>query len=191
MKFNNCELILFSRSAFAVFFAIFEVSRRTAARARSFGTRVSQSISSKHISPHVGSHIPRVAHGVVIVGGGMLAGLSYDLVCRPFDIARRTVLSHRPRRSKTKPVPSASNINSPASHSSPFQTPQSTVNILAHKLESEGFLSFFENPSRSALSSNSGTSTWLRTLGRLGPWGIAFLAWETFGPELSPAHGLQ
>lgn len=121
----------------------------------------------------------------------MLAGLSYDLVCRPFDIARRTVLSHRPRRSKTKPVSSsASNINSSLTHCSSAQT-RSTVNILTHKLKSDGVLSFFENPARSALSSSSGTSTWLRTLGRLGPWGIAFLAWETFGPELSPTHGLQ
>ncbi|GJJ14679.1 hypothetical protein Clacol_008945 [Clathrus columnatus] len=180
--------------AFAVFFSIFEISRRAAVRARSFSARVLGSVPPDRLSSHVKSHAPRVVHGFVIVGGGVFAGLSYDFVCRPFDVARRTIASQMSScKLKKRPIPSTNHDHPiiPSSHSSSSRA-RSIVNILANKFKSEGPSSFFVSSLKSALSSSSTgtTSKWLYTLGRLGPWGIAFLAWETFGPELSPVHGV-
>ncbi|KAF8511785.1 hypothetical protein BU17DRAFT_77447 [Hysterangium stoloniferum] len=143
--------------AFAVFFAIFEISRRVAARTRNFSRKVLDSMSTK-VSPAARRHVPRVVHSVAIISGGILAGISYEFVSRPFDVARRCI------------------------HVSGRQN-QSMRDILLRKAQNDGLLSFFRDPAPQVPVPPSGY-TWLRTLGRLGPWGVAFLAWENFGPEL-------
>ena len=140
--------------AFAVFFAIFDVSRRVAARASSFAKRVAESVLTK-ATPATQMHASRIVHSTTIVTGGLFAGLAYELVCRPFDVARRSL----------------------------HDTQHSIGTTLITKFREEGVLAFFRDPTRTALSSGSGY-TWLRTLARLGPWGVGFLVWENFGPEL-------
>ena len=170
------------KKAFAVFFAIFDISRRTAARARSLAEHFSN--TSTHLTPSIKAHVPGIVHSTSIVTGGLLAGLSYEFVCRPFDVARRYISisaaaiedqRHRPHRHRL--------------HST-------TINVLVDKLKTEGLRSFFRPPTLlSSSSRSSGQSSpkpayaytytytwWLRMLGRVGPWGVAFLAWENFGP---------
>jgi hypothetical protein len=140
---------------FAVFFAIFDMSRRAAARARSMAERVSNTLSMQE-TPSVKVYAPRVVHSTTIVTGGMLAGLSYELVCRPFDVARRCI------------------------HISTIEGHRHSIRqVLANKVREDGLLSFFRDPMASLSASNN---TWLRMLGRVGPWGVAFLAWENLGP---------
>jgi hypothetical protein len=116
-------------------------------------------------------HFPRTVHGFVLVSGGVVAGLAYEFLCRPFDVARKTVHLHR------------------ISHE---LKDRSAASVLTRKLQEEGLLFFFRDPS--ATNDPSGSSVpvtrrrlyaVLRTLGRLGPWGVGFLAWEAFGPGLS------
>lgn len=117
-------------------------------------------------------NLPRVVHGVTLVAGGVTAGLAYELVCRPWDVARKlayldriqSTTAHRPRRI--------------------------LFNILARKIREDGILSFFRNPAgegETALSSpgRKRLSAAARTLGRVGPWGVGFLVWEAFGPGIS------
>ena len=116
-------------------------------------------------------HLPRVVHGVTLVAGGVTAGLTYELVCRPWDVARKlerlerikSATIHRPR---------------------PY-----LFNILAHKVHQDGFLSLFRNPAQEETTPNCLRRQRLlaiaRTVGRVGPWGIGFLVWEAFGPGIS------
>ncbi|KAF8581218.1 hypothetical protein K439DRAFT_1636374 [Ramaria rubella] len=143
---------------FAVFFAIFDVSRRTAAGARTFSERVLETMSVP-VSARVRTYSPRVVHSTAIVMGGLLAGISYEFICRPFDVARRCI--------------NASVIE---------RHHMSIASILVNKVEADGILSFFRDPTRT-MTPRAPTYTWLRTLGRVGPWGVAFLAWENFGPN--------
>lgn len=101
------------------------------------------------------TYTPRVVHSVAIVSGGLLAGLAYEFVCRPFDAARRYV--HAPER-RTKPMMAA----------------------LVAKVKTDGILFFFKHPLRPAAA--GGYYRWLRVLGRVGPWGVGFLVWENVGP---------
>lgn len=110
-------------------------------------------------TPVVKVYAPRVVHSTTIVAGGLLAGLSYELVCRPFDVARRCI------------------------HISTIEGHRDAIwRVLANKIREDGLLSFFREPVVSLSASNN---TWLRMLGRVGPWGVAFLAWENFGPDVS------
>ena len=95
-----------------------------------------------------------------IVAGALLAGLSYELVCRPFDGARRYI-----------------NISTVERHQ------DSRWSVLANKAREDGIVSFFRDPTPS-LASSSSSSAWLRMLARVGPWGVAFLARENFGPDV-------
>ena len=114
-------------------------------------------------------HLPRVVHGFTLVAGGATAGLAYEVICRPWDVTRRLAdieqvqayAAHRPRRY--------------------------LIDSIARKIHDDGLLSFF----RDAAGKEEGTFrnqkllVAARTLGRVGPWGVAFLVWETFGPGIS------
>ena len=114
-------------------------------------------------------HLPRVVHGFTLVAGGATAGLAYEVISRPWDATRRLAdieqfqahAAHRPRRF--------------------------LIDSIARKIHDDGLLSFF----RDAAGKEEGTFrnqkllVAARTLGRVGPWGVAFLVWETFGPGIS------
>ena len=160
-------------TGFAVFFSIFELTRRAAASVKdctvnAMSTRWEDEKLAK-------SQIPRVVHGSALVGGGVLAGLAYEMVGRPWDVARRAV--H---------LQAISNTGTSTLHV--FRT-------LVAKAEKDGILSFFRVPSAISLESGPVSNvsalrrrlfSALRVLGRVGPWGAGFLIWEAFGPGLAP-----
>lgn len=167
-KFHSREYALDSKgqTGFAVFFAIFEVTRRLAADAKV--------ASYTHIKRRDGedcaqSHIPRIANAVTLVTGGAVAGLAYEFVCRPWDAARKAV--------------HVDHIIAAHEH-------HTVSSILLHKVKEEGWSSFFQAPRVHV--HETFTSPWhrrlhsaLRTVARVGPWGVGFLVWEAFGPGLS------
>lgn len=66
----------------------------------------------------------------------------------------------------------------------------SALHAVLQKYRDEGFLSFFRNPAAMLHADASGGGhrrlyTLLRTLGRVGPWGVGFLVWEAYGPGLN------
>lgn len=120
-------------------------------------------------SQGVQKHGPRVAHALTLVTGGAVAGLAYEIACRPWDIARKAVHVDRV-------VAGPEHLSVPS--------------ILLQKLRDEGWVSFFKPPvvhehDPQASPMQRRMHTLGRTLGRVGPWGIGFLAWEAFGPGLS------
>jgi hypothetical protein len=111
-------------------------------------------------------HFPRAMHAIVLVSGGVLAGLAYELSCRPWDVARKAVHADR--------------LADPRSHS--------TILAVTRKVRDDGFLVLFRSPTH--ILDHGGTpharlQTVLRTLARVGPWGVGFLVWEAFGPGLA------
>ena len=110
-------------------------------------------------------HLPRTVHGVTLVSGGVIAGLSYELLSRPFDIARRFVQEDRLL---------------------PTQKQHSAAIALMNRIKQDGILIFFNGFSSGSAASTSGSIgnrrlyVMLRTLARVGPWGVGFLVWEAF-----------
>ena len=161
---------------FAVFFAIFDITRRCAAETKA----MSQTVLDRTPQVLLGSesdrrfrsvrkHTPRVVHATTLVTGGAIAGLAYELVSRPWDAMRRAV--HHDRLA-------------------PVREQHSIAGIILHKAREDGVLSFFANPAHvhhdpSASRTRRRLNTALRTLGRVGPWGVGFLVWEAFGPGIS------
>jgi len=152
---------------FAVFFTIFEFTRRIASQLKSasavFATDRDLSRSTKG---------PKVIHGTTLVAGGVVAGLAYEFTGRPFDIARRTVHTYEiTHNSATRPnfVRRTTNI----------------VHALKAKADEEGPRVFFRLSSDERTASALSTPwrqrlfSTLRILGRVGPWGIGFLIWES------------
>ncbi|PFH50081.1 hypothetical protein AMATHDRAFT_4326 [Amanita thiersii Skay4041] len=160
---------------FAVFFSIFEITRRTASYAKDaalYVTRRSPDDDSEatRIKSHQ-QHLPRIIHSIVLVAGGATAGFAYEKVCRPWDVARHMVQS--------------SNVTS--SGGNRFRN---IVTVLLGRIREDGLLPFIRDPD--SLRNVSHTTLYrqrlykaLRTLGRVGPWGIGFLVWEAYGPGLS------
>lgn len=174
---------------FAVFFAVFDVSRHLANEMAAYLDpsitlrRVAQVTSSegeeeeedrfKPSSLSKESHA-RIGHGIVLASGGIAAGLGYEYVSRPFDNARR-IVSHT-----THTAPDAR-------HS--FWT---IMSIMTRHVHENGVISLLAShqPSASSTAAETGSSVLraralilLRALGRLGPWGIGFLMWEGFAPD--------
>ena len=77
---------------FSVFFSMFELTRKTAIAVKSVATHNLVKRDSLKVED---SNLSRIVHGSVLVSGGILAGVSYELVGRPFDVARRAVYLHR------------------------------------------------------------------------------------------------
>ena len=103
----------------------------------------------------------------------VIAGLAYEKLCLPWDVARRTI-----QLQKFTHIPGERS---------------STTTLLLRKLREDGLSSFFEEYGRASLHETSLPPTrrylynTMRTLGRAGPWGIGFLVWEVSGYGLSSA----
>lgn len=157
---------------FGVFFSIFDVTRRIASRTKAASQNIAHDITiGEDRGKSLQRHFPRTIHGIVLVSGGVVAGLAYELLCRPFDVARKVVhldsISHELKD-------------------------RSASLALTRKFQEEGLLFFFRDPlavHNIKGPAESATRRRLynvaRTLGRLGPWGVGFLVWEAFGPGLS------
>jgi len=154
-------------TGFAIFFSIFEVTRRVALQARERATNFIRAQFSTDES--VLRHSPKIFHGMILVSGGVLAGLAYELAGRPWDHARRIVHIH--------------NLQTPAAAYSPWVS-------IARKSREDGLHAFFRSPlpriveSEQSVGYRPRLTIALRTLGRVGPWGVGFLVWEAFGPGL-------
>jgi hypothetical protein len=125
----------------------------------------------------------RIVHGVTLVGGGVVAGLAYEVVCRPFDNARRWVHLDDLRKAVDQSTMKGGKTES-RSHV--------VARVVLEKFK-EGPLPFFANPQQFVHSAEpsisvSTASRWmhagLRTLARVGPWGIGFLLYESMGGGL-------
>lgn len=118
----------------------------------------------------VKANTERVAYAGVLVGGGAIAGLTYEVVGRPFDNAR-----HLARAEQLAP-----------------HTPHRTlVQLLATKLRHEGPLSFLKDPLAQPVPPGY-VPRWQqrlysasRALARVGPWGVGFLAFEYWSPSVN------
>jgi hypothetical protein len=119
---------------------------------------------------------------VTLVTGGVVAGLGYELACRPFDNARRWVyLDDRHKRGERL-----------ASGAVKVESRIHVVSrVVLEKLKSEGILAFLANPQQVTHTTEtygSGASRalhgMLRTLARVGPWGVGFLLYESLGGNL-------
>lgn len=98
----------------------------------------------------------------------MIAGLAYESICLPWDVARRTVQLDR------------------ITHAPSQQSP--VISLILQKAREDGVLSFLQahdHRSHHVSDVHSGIRRKiygiLRTVGRVGPWGIGFLVWETYG----------
>ncbi|KAI0797629.1 hypothetical protein C8Q75DRAFT_801562 [Abortiporus biennis] len=153
---------------FALFFSIFELTRRIATRGKTYTENLA--FLQKDEGTLRVSHAPRIVHAITLVAGGAGAGLAYEIACRPWDIARKTVHIDRITSANEK---------------------HSIVTILMRKLRDEGMRSFFANPVGHVATDTSSSplrrrvNSMLRTVARVGPWGVGFLMWEVFGPGIS------
>ncbi|KAH7341886.1 mitochondrial carrier domain-containing protein [Rhizoctonia solani] len=172
---------------FALFFATFDVSRHVA-------THVSHVLAPTGIEdrnswkPFPGIH--RVAQSLVLVGGGVIGGIGHELIARPFDTARRIIYIHNTHiRVESAKQLKKYHLFDPISNLSYRQTLMSnmttSVNVLKEAIKEEGLTSFFRSTTPTSFDSRSSPyqrlQTALRTLGRVGPWGIAFVVWEATG----------
>ncbi|KAH6918719.1 hypothetical protein BKA70DRAFT_1136913 [Coprinopsis sp. MPI-PUGE-AT-0042] len=144
--------------AFGAFFAVFEITRQLSSavasqsseRLEQYGLTRSKSIS-------------KVLNACTLVTGGVIAGLVYESVSRPFDRVRRIVETH--------------------SAEPPHSGTRSMVALVREAIRQEGLGTLYREPVASVPSS------WLvrcgRTLARVGPWGIGFLVWESYGSGLN------
>lgn len=154
------------QTGFAVFFTMFELTRRAAVQVKLAVEARCRDEERRGQAVH--RSVPRVAHAVALVSGGAGAGLAYELACRPWDIARKTI-----------------HINQ-VLH--PSERPSNFV-LLWRKLKDDGLGAFIRNPSPATHDESRSLAhrrirTGLRTLARVGPWGVGFLVWESFGPGL-------
>jgi hypothetical protein len=154
-----------------VFFSIFEVTRRLAISAKTFSQSFVQVVSGdddKDKRMSVLRHSPRIVHATTLVCGGTIAGLAYEMVCRPLDNARKAVHLDR--------------ISACGHHS--------ITTVLLRQLRDDGVASFFKDPTAHLHDAVAQTSrpklhAFFRTLGRISPWGLAFICFEAFGPGIS------
>lgn len=155
-----------------MFFTIFEVTRHVAKDLKLYSLGFVQSFKVADASRPTAMErqLPRVVHGFTLVAGGATAGLAYEVACRPWDATRRLAhieqvqadATHRPRRY--------------------------LIDSIARKIHDDGLLSFFRDAAgkeEGPLPRYQKLLVAARTLGRVGPWGVAFLVWETFGPGIS------
>ncbi|OCH86558.1 hypothetical protein OBBRIDRAFT_761133 [Obba rivulosa] len=152
---------------FAVFFAIFDLTRRAALEMKTTVQSLVQKPDTQDSS--LRRHAPRIAHASTLVAGGVMAGLAYEVACRPWDAARKAVHIHQVTSSSQK---------------------HSIVAILLQRIRQEGVLSYFRNPTHgshdtSVTAIRRRVYSAMRTLARVGPWGAGFLVWEAFGPGIS------
>ncbi|KAF8889761.1 hypothetical protein CPB84DRAFT_1785330 [Gymnopilus junonius] len=143
---------------FAAFFLIFELSRSAASAAKDLSSDLLSPILSKAQNESlIKRQFPAVVNSIVLVTGGVIAGLTYEWVGRPWDVARRTIhlekLAH-PRRKE------------PSHH------------VLKRYVMTHGLKSFLKHPGMETTVARTRWTRVLRTAGRVGPWGVGFLVWE-------------
>lgn len=164
-----CTTLKLLSLGFSVFFSIFEITRRSAVSAKLQSKELIQAFKfGDDGGAGVRRHTPRVVHALTLVTGGAIAGLAYEMVSRPLDIARRAVYLDK--------------VNTNGYHS--------VTKTLLHQVKDEGIFSFFVDPAAQLRDSTVPVSrpklyAFLRTLGRVGPWGCGFLVWEAVGPGLA------
>jgi len=153
---------------FALFFSIFELTRHVASQAKQHTEDCFLPERKSLEDTEKRRHAPRIVHATALVVGGAGAGLAYELASRPWDIARKAVHIDR--------------ITSPEKNSIPV--------IVLRKLKDDGMHSFFENPTHATTNTSTiairrRINSILRTVARVGPWGMGFLMWEAFGHGIS------
>jgi hypothetical protein len=120
----------------------------------------------------------------------VVAGVAYEYVGRPFDAVRREwLVSHATSLPVNSPTPTAS--PSPQVHDNSLlrrRVVPPLPMLVKDIYTSGGLRAFFQSP---VSISSAPTTGWqsriypvLRTLGRVGPWGVGFLVWEAFGPGI-------
>ena len=113
-------------------------------------------------------HFPRTVHGLTLVSGGVVAGLAYEILSRPFDAARRAVQLNGMSNTGNREPP---------------------MRVVLLKVKQDGLGSFFRDADSATASPGSAASRRLymalRTLARVGPWGVGFLVWEALGPGIT------
>ncbi|KAJ7043184.1 hypothetical protein C8F04DRAFT_1287403, partial [Mycena alexandri] len=151
-------------TGFAAFFAIFEITRRIALRIKALTHDATRSPELKGSK----KHLPQFVHGLTLVTGGVVAGLSYEVLGRPWDVARNAARL---------------NVLSNQEYRSP-------VVIITRKIRDEGFLCLFRDPTTANGSSPPVARDWhrriygvLRTLARVGPWGAGFLIFSAYDSD--------
>jgi len=161
---------------FAAFFSVFEITRKAAREVKLATQHTLRRLQSGNEASY-SSHLPRFTHAFTLVCGGIIAGLAYEKLCHPWDVARRAVSLQKSHRDR-----------------------QSVFSVLMRKLEADGIASFFREHSaglsdrhelRSNVHRRISLSSAFRTLGRVGPWGVGFLVWESFGPGLDRKVDLE
>ena len=150
-----------------MFFSIFEIARRVSIGIKATAQNILDGDpEAEKWLPGIRRHAPRVVHAATLVSGGAVAGLAYEISCRPIDHSRRAYYLR--------------GVHDKGDHS--------IIRILSHKLKEDGLLSLFKDPNshlHDTPSSRPRLHTFLRTVARVGPWGVGFLVWESLGPGLS------
>ncbi|KAF8329791.1 uncharacterized protein EI90DRAFT_3155208 [Cantharellus anzutake] len=172
---------------FGLFFATFDVFRRLALQASTLVDRRHTIDDTNDRNKF--STSARVAQGSVLVLGGALAGIGYEVICRPIDNVRRELHTQQLTR------------NSYLKKSSVLRTHYIPPLILLtkHILKTQGLRGLFSPPqafhvaetSSSVEKSLSNPKSWssrlyfvLRTFARVGPWGVGFLVWQGISREI-------
>ncbi|KAF8654245.1 hypothetical protein AX16_003766 [Volvariella volvacea WC 439] len=78
---------------FAAFFTVFEITRRLAVGVKMFSSTLV--VSATEENSRLSHQVPRIAHALTLVSGGIAAGLAYEYVSIPWDQARKVVHTER------------------------------------------------------------------------------------------------
>ncbi|CAE6479186.1 unnamed protein product [Rhizoctonia solani] len=172
---------------FALFFATFDVSRHIA-------THVSHVLAPIDTDDHNPwkpfSSMSRVAQSLVLVGGGVVGGIGHEFIARPFDTARRIIHIHethtRAESAKRLKNRHYSDLGPDLFHRQTLRSKLMTsISVLKEAAREEGLVYFFRSVTPTSFDSRSSPyqrlQTALRTLARVGPWGVAFVVWEATG----------
>ncbi|KZO99332.1 hypothetical protein CALVIDRAFT_595950 [Calocera viscosa TUFC12733] len=145
-------------TGFAAFFAIFDMSRRSA---NFFARELTPSGYESKNGRRPG--VARAAHAITLVTGGVLGGLAYEASSRPWDAARALWIVNKSR---------------------PVEERRTLPQVLVRGLRDKG-VTFFLRSVRQPGNALPVKEVWywraLPTLARVGPWGVAFLVWEGIG----------
>ncbi|EUC64896.1 hypothetical protein RSOL_494180 [Rhizoctonia solani AG-3 Rhs1AP] len=165
---------------FALFFATFDVSRHIATHVYQILTPTG---AEDRNSWKPFSGLSRIAQSLVLVGGGVVGGIGHEFIARPFDTARRIIHIHDTHtRAECAKELKSHRYSDPGSDPLHRQSHRSLIKVLNRTIREEGFLYFFRSHTPTTFDSGSSPyqrlKTALRTLGRVGPWGIAFVVWE-------------
>ncbi|KAF9001894.1 hypothetical protein BDQ17DRAFT_1390854 [Cyathus striatus] len=149
--------------AFSAFFSIFEMTRRIGALAK-VQTEAMFSNLEEHDSTFANFQYPRMINSLILVIGGVVAGLAHEYVSRPWDTVRRALRT--------------------GMLSDPVARP---TTILFHLISEKGVTGLFRvhyTPKTRSDIKGTAVRNIFRTLGRVGPWGFGFLVWEAYGSGL-------